>query len=130
VIGGENLVKLGKRVVEKIGWRGLRAEAGDDDDGGGAIDGHIRLGGVAFRGVALGFVERDNHIALPAGNDAGGGIRGGATAGWCALVGGHICARVAMAAMQRVLHGAECEHDHQNKREKNDERANEPRRGG
>ena len=81
VIGGENLVELGERVVEKIGRRGLRAKTRHDHDGCGAIDGDIRLGGVAFRGVALGFVKRDDHIALPAGNNAGGGSRGGVAAG-------------------------------------------------
>ena len=73
VIGGENLVKLGERVIEKIGRSGLRAETRHNHDGRGAIDGDIRLGSVAFRGVALGFVESDDHIALPAGNDASGG---------------------------------------------------------
>ncbi len=92
MIRGENLVKLGERVVEKIGRRGLRTKTRNDDDGCGAIDGDIRLGGVAFRGVALGFVERDDHIALPAGNNAGGGIRGGAAAGGRAFVHGRICA--------------------------------------
>ena len=131
MVGGEDLVKLRERVVEKIGLRGLRAETRNDDDGGGAIDGDIRLGGVAFRGVALGFVERDDHIALPAGNDAGGGSCGGTVAACVgAFVGGYICPCAAVASAQRILNAAEGEHHDQREREKDDERANKPRRGG
>ena len=103
MIGGENLVELRERVVEEIGRRGLRAKTRDDHDGRGAIDGDTCLGGVAFRGVALGFVERDDHIALPAGDDVGGGICGGAAAGIGAFVHGGIRARAARASVQRVL---------------------------
>ena len=130
MIGGENLVKLREGVVEKIGRRGLRTKTRDDDDGSGAIDGDIRFGGVAFRGVALGFVERDDHIALPAGNDVGGGICCRVAAGIRAFVRRDICARAARASVQGVLNAAPCEHHDQRKREKNDQRANEPGRAG
>lgn len=130
MIGGENLVELGKRVVEKIGRCGLRAEARHNHDGCGAIEGDTCLGGVAFRGVALGFVERDDHIALPAGNDVGGGTCCGAAAGIRAFVRGSICARAARASVQRVLNAAPCDHHDQSKREKNDQRADEPGRAG
>ena len=74
MIRGENLVKLRERIVEKIKWRGLRPQARYGDDGCSAIDRYFRFGYVGFGGVAYGFVERDEDIALPGGSGAGSGI--------------------------------------------------------